>query len=268
MEETLGSSNQKEAMHTITILAYNRPEYLKQCIAALRKCRGIENYSVVLCNDGGAGARPYGGTCDDMTVIQCEDNHGIDWHNAWCFDAMFQGGSTDFNVAVEDDCILSPDALELATWFYEDLQRDKYLFCSLGKNSKDPLDATVPEKLDEYPGLASPHAWCFTRSAWDQMRPSWNSKTETPTGWDWSLAMEMYLHGWKALAPQLARALNIGRQGVHSHPEWFDANMVGQVVSDGSYQGSFIIDTKLPYDWSVNKPAWMSAEIIKRGLDA
>ena len=138
---------------------------------------------------------------------------------------------------------------------------------SLGRVSKSEGDHALADLVDEAPNLFSPHGWCFTRAQWAKMAPVWNSKTEKPTGWDFSLATEMYLHGWKSLAPQLSRTLNIGREGgVNAYPAWFDENMVGQVFSDGTWQGGYRIDVMLPDDWNIFPPEWMKAELIKRGL--
>ena len=101
----------------VLILAYNRPAYLKQCLDALAKCRGVEDYVVVLSVDGGHGSislaeaerllaeLPYG---ISRTGVKLINNRGINWHNYVAFSQVFKqseaiGKPVDYIVAVEDD---------------------------------------------------------------------------------------------------------------------------------------------------------------------
>ena len=246
-------------MKTISILCFNRPYYLQQCLEALAKCRGVEQYHLFISVDGGGSEviAPQG-IGQTTTIIHQGMNYGINEHNFTAFEMLFRPDSkVDFNVALEDDAVLSPDALELAEWFYTHPRRDEYLFCALGKISKDGKDFDYQYIVDERANISSSHAWCFTRAAWDLMRENWNSKKEAPVGWDFSLAMQMYLHGWRSLTPRLSRVKTVGRIGVNSTAEWFDANVAGQVVSDGS-KSDFEITNRLPDGWNTIRPEWMS----------
>lgn len=254
-------------MRTITILAFNRPHYLEQCLDALAKCRGIEGYRIVVSYDGPDNPGWYvSNRVLPHTDIFQQSNLGIDHHNSWLYDSLLaKDKPSEFIVALEDDVILSPDALELADWYYAVGQRDEYLYMSLG----DPhyrKEAPAAESYCEIHECRSIYtsAWCFTRAAWEQMRPHWNRPLKTQLGWDWSLSFAMNEHGWKSIYPLVSRAHNIGREGVHSYPEFFDTNIGPTVFSDGRKVDRFDIAYKIgPGD----TPAWIQNELKEQRHD-
>ena len=255
-------SRLRTLMKSITVLGYRRPEYLGRCLSALSKCRGIANYRVLVSIDGGSPKRQ---ECREVaqgypwTVRERTTNYGINEHNRVTYDDVFSDTSVDFNVAVEDDGILSPDALELADWFYTLESRDEYICASLGVIRKTVDD---PSAVSEFIGLGTSWGFCFTRIAWEKMRTIWNCKRHVPTGWDWSLTYAMYINHWKALFPHLSRIANIGRlDGVNAYPKWFDENMAGTVASDGSFRGKYQVVSRLsPGSWK-DVPQWMAKEL-------
>ncbi len=254
----------------IVVTGFRRPEYLRQCLEALVNCRGIENYPVLVSIDGGYGNDPQCAAVAEsfqnqltLEIRQCRNNHGINWHNHTTIErALRVASALDFIVLIEDDCVLAPDALELADWFYAHPRRDEYHCMSLGHGEARYYPLTDPSAIREEPHLWSPWAWCFTRARWEKMKPFWNGKKHVPTGWGYSHGYQMVRNGWKCLMPQLSRAKNIGRDmGTNGTPEWFDANLATQVVSDGSHRGPYEIVSVLPDDWNVFPFEWMKEEL-------
>jgi len=245
-------------MRTVTILSYNRPEYLEQCIHALIDCRGVDNYAVLVSVDGGSPLKIK--VPPSWEIVYLQNHYGIDHHNAKCYNAVFdRSNDVDFNVALEDDVILSPDALELADWFYGMWDAEDYAFCSLG----DPHYRKVVPRDENYREIHEcrsiyTSAWCFSRAQWERMRPEWNRQLKTQLGWDWSLAMAMHEYGWKSLYPLVSRARNIGRVGVHSHEEFFDREIAGAVYSDGRHTEEFAITYRMG---SESTPDWIQREL-------
>ncbi len=172
---------------------------------------------------------------------------------------MFKNG-IEFNVALEDDAVLSPDALEFAEWFYALPNRSEYVYCSLG----DPHYRTERALENEYRDVHEcrsiyTSAWCFTKFEWAWMREWWNRHLRTQVGWDWSLAYAMETHNKRSLYPLVSRAKNIGRVGVHSYPEFFDEKIAPARGSDGR---------PLPFDMAVTYrmgsetlPNWITEEL-------
>jgi len=253
-------------MKTITVLAYNRPDYLRQCLEALQQCRGIGAYRVLVSIDGGGGGA--GKQCahlavdyKDVELAARHSNQGIDWHNYGCFSALMQYEDIDFNIAVEDDCLLTPDALELADWFYLSPDRDFYQFCSLGDPMyrQGPFDKRELMDLHESQSIYT-GAWCFTKQQWQRISARWNQPLKTQVGWDWSLSYTLHQNGWRSLYPLVSRARNIGRVGVHSHPEFFDTHIAPARFSDGSavpigFKIAYRMDGEPVPQWIVDEEA-------------
>lgn len=173
----------------------------------------------------------------------------------------FDAGS-DFNLHVEDDIVLSPDALELATWFYNLPERDEYVCLNLFSDWKpEPgKELAMAEKFGFYPW-----GWACTRAMWEKyLAPEWDTKRFGPTGWDWSIGMTIQRHGLKVLRPYLSRALNIGRDmGLHMSREHWDENFSQQVVSEGGYWIGDIahIAQRLPADFREHPDQWYLDEL-------
>lgn len=196
-----------------------------------------------------------------VQAVQYQDqNFGINYHNYLAYNTVFSHFSSSFNVAIEDDAVLSPDALELADWFYALPERDEYALCSLGRVACAPED---PRRVDECCGLGTSWAYCFTQESWRWMRERWNSKKAEPLGWDWSLTYEMYRAKKKALIPALSRVYNIGREGgVNAYPEWWDENMRLAVVSSGLPASFFLNKIEQSSGLVQNSDIWTAPEWI------
>jgi hypothetical protein len=252
-------------MRVVAVLAYNRPDYLEKCLEALSECRGAEEWGVLVSVDGPCGQQPMPSFKVpknlSVEVARHQANQGIDRHNALCASGVFDNlEKADFMVMLEDDALLTPDALELAYGYYSWPRRDDYLFMSIG----DPKYAKGPATDEEYAQLVEERygiytsAWCFTKDSWTKMRSVWNHPMRTQLGWDWSLSTSMHSNGWKSIYPVVSRARNIGRVGVHAYAEWFDQNVAPARCSDGRP----ISEVKVKrLDEREPLPEWLRAEL-------
>lgn len=109
---------------TIVMPVYRRPAYTKQALDALATCDGIDDYVIIFSIDGNS--------CEVREVIEefClhdkvyfqgpnKGHEGNDRYgaNANVLQALNLGFElTDFVILVEDDVILSPDALKFLQW--------------------------------------------------------------------------------------------------------------------------------------------------------
>jgi len=251
-------------MKLVAVLAYNRPEYLTMCLEALSRCRGAEEWGVIVSVDGPNGQHPMPSVPLpknlNIEVVRHKNNSGIDHHNSFCANGIFSRiAEANFLVMLEDDAVLTPDALELASGFYGWPRRDDYLFMSIG----DPKYSKVAPEESEYEQLVEERysiytsAWCFTRGSWEKMLETWNRPLSTQLGWDWSLSTSMHENGWKSMYPLVSRARNVGRVGVHAYAEWFDQNVAPARYSDGR-QITGIRVKKLADE---PLPEWLRAEL-------
>jgi hypothetical protein len=268
-------------MKTITVLAWRRPEYTKRCLEALERCRMFGAYKTFISIDGERTAETdatysvaenfadkYPKLVD---VIQCRVNRGVADHPEAAYEYAFTGlgYGSDFNVAIEDDCLLAPDALELADWFYAHPNRDQWAFLNLGHIQGDGWDR--PMEVCESSQIVSPWCWAFTRETWAKIRPCWNQKQQVPVGWDWSLSYTMALNGWTSLYPYLSRAYNIGKEGgVHTVPSAYDAELGFMSWSgDGTQPVPPAITSPVVTPLDASKPVfqeWMIPEMQARGI--
>jgi len=213
-------------------------------------------------------------------------------NNAWSvYDWAFEERGAEAILAIEDDCILSPDAGELCEWFIRRVSwpypshsfkgvggtceicgyarrvtgphqagDEDYLFLSLANNT--PSEGGRPLDLWESIHVNSPWAWCFTLDAWRKIRRRWNSKTTAPIGWDWSLQYNMNLNHWRSLVPALARAKNVGLQGSSTNADrWYLDHLKDAEVSDGTHGSNYRIVPPVCPDSELNwNEPWMDAE--------
>lgn len=240
----------------ITVTAYRRPKHLARCliaqdIAQTVYCGESPDPWISIDHSEHAGeaeavfsaARLYYGrrrirVNDPKFGLWPHENNALQTYD-WAFH------ETDCRaiVAIEDDCLLAPDALQLCSWFLDN-HTGEYLFLNLA-NCNQPT-ACLGRELDvvESTRIVSPWAWCFTRAAWEsRIRPQWNhlaGEGGSPKGWDWSLSASMEQHGWKSLMPVLPRARNIGRDlGENGGAILFDETLAKAACSDGTWGDEF-----------------------------
>jgi hypothetical protein len=205
-------------------------------------------------------------------VVKSPTNFGINHHNKWAVDRAFaESPSVDFIVLVEDDCVLTQDALELAMNFHglmtvteleANLRTYPYHYASLGDPDyrKSPPDDADYGKILETQGLYT-SGWCFTRAGWSAIRERWNRLLRTQIGWDYSLSYTAWEQKWRSLAPLVSRAQNIGRVGAHSTAEFFDANVAESTFSDGRKFDRFTLAHVVDV---TSTPPWIADEVAAK----
>lgn len=193
---------------------------------------------------------------------------GIGGNHIVALQRAFEEHVSDFNVMVEDDVVLTVDAIGLADWFYENYggPTSDYLLLSLahhrafGRGDNPGGIPDDPSFLVEAQYLNSPFAWAASKFQWPYIKATWNRKELPPNGWDWALSYYMGITKRKALNPVVSRCRNIGRLGGRNEsPESFDATQADLLHSDGSYVGDYSIVGKIPHTELVRMD-WMDAE--------
>ncbi len=147
-------------MKTITLVANNRLNYLKRMIQSLRE-NDLSGYTLFV------GVEP-----EDQEVVEfCQDfdfmpanvtvnprKLGVALNPLMTISRAFDAGS-DFNVALEDDLVLSPDALDLANWYFA-LPEENYFclnFFNYCSNCADPAKV-------QYTDHFAPLGWAVSES--------------------------------------------------------------------------------------------------------
>lgn len=247
-------------MNTITVCAYNRPEYLQEVLlslhTAMHLCSDFVSEVVIGIDPGGGREREvrdmvavwqnvYG--CH-MRQILWPEHLGVSEHPRRLLQYTFNELSSDFNLHLEDDTVLSPDALRLCEW-YRSFNTSKgllpygpHIMRRWNAHAWLCLHSASREGIKYDPALVVGRedfgvwGWACFKYAWENwMAPYWNHRREQPLGWDWSMTTTMQELGLYALQPALSRVRNIGREGgCHQTPEGYDRDFAGSLCADST----------------------------------
>jgi hypothetical protein len=241
------------AMKSISMTAYRRPEYENQVLES------------VIPQIAGTAWQFY-----QTYDREPPDNYGCDRNTLFSISRAFLHGS-EFNLHIEDDTVLSPDALDLCDWFWRLPERDDYVLLNLFAYSKSlkcavckgvgaPWNNSASVPCTVCGGLGNrgldvlesarfnSWGWAITRGMWEKyLLPEWNAKKQTnPMGWDWSVGLTIQRHGLKTLHPALSRVKNIGREnGTYETPEHWDSWAKDLVASPGGFGKEFRITERI-----------------------
>jgi len=209
-------------MKTITFPVGYRPNYLKEFLICLEKQK-LDDYTIfcsaenspecikilkesklalnILYKKNSIGRNDHQGAIDNMFNV---------------LSSAFAAGST-FNVHLEDDFLLAPDAIDLANWYYNNFRDKPTTFMSYGLFGFNPRgeDYSALEEVPFFEGLG----WCTFKEGWEGcFQKAWNDtalvkKYYKAWGWDWSVQAFFKEYGYKALRPLINRTQHNGRLG-------------------------------------------------------
>lgn len=219
------------ALKTITITAYNRPEYLRQALDALSSCRRVGEYVIFAVVDPSDRQFEVQAELERFCegrlahVVLNKRRLGCDYNNFFAYQLAFGAGS-QFNFAVEDDIIVSPDSLEMAEWAWSRWPPQALGFCLFNRN---------------LPGLPKPNPFEVARNnlfnAWGwacpvkvfrrYVEPNWMCHQRWWKGdaqvWDRSMTQIALDYQMFFIRPDLSRVRNIGADGDHTNLTGFVA---------------------------------------------
>lgn len=198
-------------MKTITITTHNRPQYLRKVIECLRIAisHTDTDYHLV------AGVEP---GCEDSlsqiesidfihtTIIKNEKKLGVrnNPHNLLKY--VFETMNSDMNVYMEDDVIISPDALQMADWFFtQDTEYFSLQYFNRTRNNPNNLTDLIEINPIEFSALS----FVLKRKNWDNLKSMWYLHKK---GWDYSVCNNL---DKKMITPSFSRSNHIGRVGTY-----------------------------------------------------
>ena len=225
-------------MKTITIAAHNRPGCLNRLINSLRgQLLPLDEWQVFIRIDAGGSkfelVKEVAGRVDfaPFRVFWPNANEGINRNTYWLMHHAFESIGADYNVYLEDDLLLSPDAFNLVEWYIahaDEIGQDvgdvgAYCLCRLHSDG-DPAEVFLSRALVGWGFVMSQHQWQrYGAPAWrTAMEPS-----DKLMMWDNLLANHIRFCGndvYNAF-PALSRVTNTGRTGEHFTPTKYDVLM-------------------------------------------
>jgi hypothetical protein len=231
---------------TLTMTAYNRPEYLRQTLEQLRKNDftdwshikfGIEPGNVEVARVA-ESAREfiYAFIRINNGVLGVKNNPFMTLKSV--FRPMKKKVTSNLNIYLEDDVLFSPDITRLANW-YGDLSNKNDYLC-MGFFRKDTLEDVGGVKVEHNPKMFSALGLVITDYQWDNyFAPNWH---KDPRGWDWSMKGFMESSGLGMLVPMVSRSYHIGRENAtHYVPSQHDSVHVGVKWNQDPYQGEYTL---------------------------
>jgi hypothetical protein len=211
-------------MKTITFPVGYRPNYLKEFLDSLAK-NNLEGWEIVCSVEKAPKCwdvlnnHPL-----DINIVAKPKSDGVISHlgarlNMYnALKTAFDAG-TDFNLHLEDDFLLSPDALDLANWYYNNYKDKPLTYMSygmfgFGKNRGN--DYASLEEVPFFEGLG----WCAFKENWEVCyRDAFFDGSlakkyyGTTYGWDWNIQAYFRDHKCKAIRPVINRTQHNGRIG-------------------------------------------------------
>jgi hypothetical protein len=238
-------------MKTITFPVGYRPHYLKQFLNSL-STQSITDYTIICSAENHAGCIKVLETCGiPMIILRKPESTGVRSHSG-ARDNMYNvlsyafNNGSDFNVHLEDDFILSPDALDLANWYYE-TYKDKpmtYMCYGLFNWGSAGEDFSGVVEAPTFHGLG----WCAFRKNWYACYDTaWFDdklarKYANAYGWDWAVEGYFKEYKCKAILPTISRTYHVGRlDGTCCTVDFFDKTYVGLVWNQKERVKEFIL---------------------------
>jgi hypothetical protein len=149
-----------------------------------------------------------------------------------------------FNIHLEDDLLLSPDALVVFRHHYLANSHSPRNFFTYGAyHSNDALSKKAVNDLDYCKLVESPHfdglGWATFREVWDdEMCGIWfKDLFPGKSGWDWTFTHYMKTHGRMSRVTAHPFTKHIGFQGTHMRSKTVNDNKFGFILlpPSGSY---------------------------------
>jgi hypothetical protein len=210
---------------TITVTANDRPHYLEKMLNSLR-VNDIAGYQVVIalepeCQENLALCREFDHV--SKTVIINPRRLGVRNNPYSVLDYVFNKGSRA-NVYLEDDIELSPDAIALADWYFDQAQSADCMGLRFFAKSEGKEDLSHVARTKVFSSLG----FALTADQWrDRYEATWfdDAHQLDGVGWDFSInALLQRSEGVYMLQPAVARSVHIGRDGgTHCLPDFHDS---------------------------------------------
>jgi hypothetical protein len=215
------TDRQKHAK-TVTVTACRRPAYTRRTLESLKRCHGVEEYTVTVIVDLG---------CDETLAVASEYagegwNVGFPAAKLGCNGAILAAldigfSQNDYHIHLEDDTPPAKDCLLWFEWARRFGNNDRVFSVAAYNTANGLRDAAEVRKW------FTPWGWATWADRWAEMRAAW------PTGREvtWDVIQNMQARGDRyEIFPTLARTQNIGRDmGEHNTPEIWEREQYNEL---------------------------------------
>lgn len=195
----------------ITMTAYRRVGYTRQVLEALSKCVGIEDCMLYAnCEPGYPAIHKMLAAWDSCPSCIARNSTRLGLNrNSLAVMTRAHSAKPDGIIHIEDDTVLSPDALDYYRWGLENYGDHPAVFSIAGYNKpkKQPTD-DVKHQV-RFRKWFTCWGWAVTYKRLCQILAGWSSVNPKSFAWHVNLKIRNDRH---EMHPQLSRVQNIGYQ--------------------------------------------------------
>lgn len=222
-------------MKTVSLSTNNRPDYLRRTLEALKANTGVAGWTLVVSQEACAECQKIIDEVDWMPKIVSVNRYimGVTVNTFLAAQLAFRLGG-EFNVYLEDDMILSPDALALADAYRLFPGSKESTLLALRRRIQN-LDQPEVVSISDEEGLFN-CGWCAHAEQWPMIRSHWfDVEPFRYKGECWDLSLGYFLLRTKAKVwrPMVNRSQHIGINGTHTRAE----NFVNEPLTGPCYSG-------------------------------
>jgi GR25 family glycosyltransferase involved in LPS biosynthesis len=229
----------------IAISAYNRPEYSQRSLAAIFGAKGFtpEKYRIFCAldcyADGSFNQNVYNiyqffGVIPDVA----EQKRGCNYNVKKALELAWED-NPDFVLMIEDDIIISDDALQYIEWAAEKYKND-YSVHTIGLWGHDK-QPSLPVSQKEHGKVMRQNyftcwGWGTWKDRWEEMLATWTTGDDShETSWD--VIVSSHLGEMDEILPVVSRAYNCGEYGgTHRGRAWPGIVASGLIDPDGDIE--------------------------------
>lgn len=205
-------------MKAIALTACSRPDYLKQMLNSLRE-NNLEGYTLFM------NVEPVNKDVINMVnsidfiptnIVVNERKLGVRLNPYTLLKRTVDEGAHSI-VYLEDDLLISPDAIALSNWYFSRFDKNKYLCLNLYNHDSNP---EAPNDVHVGGGFSA-LGFAITAFQWKKhFDPAWFAHK---SGWDFSFTDLIESKRAENMLPAYSRTHHIGRfGGVHYRPHMHD----------------------------------------------
>lgn len=206
-------------MNVITSCHFDRPDYTKRSLAALRRCHRVADW--VFLPHVEPGSREVREMIQAVDFIRTEPvfnatRFGVNNNTALAIiHGINRAGPRGFVLHVEDDILLAPDALDYFAWAANTYRDDQAIFSVTAYNRNDTVSRQDWYTVGRRKWF---HAWGWGTwpDRWPVLRRLLALKSEQNLTWDCYVNAGVEHYDLREIYPALSRCQNIGlRSSVH-----------------------------------------------------